>query len=400
MHIVYVGPYLVGQPSAGLNRILGIARGFVSLDARVTLAAGDMRVEDNVASFPSGIHVATTGELGEPGWSKPRKLFRRLAWGRATARMLNRLDPVPDAVVVYGGGGLFLSRMATWSRRSGTPLIVDSVEWYDSRHLPLGRWGPLAADNYLAMRFGGLAGDGVIAISTFLKRHYRATGCSRVVVIPPTLDVLGTEWSPQVSGGRIRLAYCGTPGKKDLLKEVVEAVLQVDPDGEAFQFDIAGIDARTLKLLLRRNVLPEHIRALGRQSQTASLSLMRQAHFVPLLRPYERYAEAGYPTKIVESLSVGTPVIANVTSDLGDVLMDERNSVVIDGCTTDVFAEALTRIQRLDSQTITGMRRGARRTAERHFDYRAHLDSLRFLLNSLELSRHDPMRKASTNGKR
>ena len=48
------------------------------------------------------------------------------------------------------------------------------------------------------------------------------------------------------------------------------------------------------------------------------------ADFTVRLRPNKRYANAGFPTKVGESMACGTPVIANITSDLGKYIIDGK----------------------------------------------------------------------------
>ena len=72
------------------------------------------------------------------------------------------------------------------------------------------------------------------------------------------------------------------------------------------------------------------------------IDLIKDADFVPLLRPQiVRYAQAGFPTKVPESLSLGTPIICNLTSDLGDFIRDESEGIICRDYSIDAFVEAL-----------------------------------------------------------
>jgi glycosyltransferase involved in cell wall biosynthesis len=104
---------------------------------------------------------------------------------------------------------------------------------------------------------------------------------------------------------------------------------------------------------------------------------------MPLLRPDARYAHAGFPTKVVESFAVGTPVLANLTSDLGRYLVDGRNGLVCDADSADAVVGTLVRALRLSPGQLGALRTEARRTAERSFDYRAHVGSVAAFLESL-----------------
>jgi hypothetical protein len=67
----------------------------------------------------------------------------------------------------------------------------------------------------------------------------------------------------------------------------------------------------------------------GRVTSSNARQTIADSHFSVLQRGEERYAQAGYPSKIPESLLLGTPVMANLTSDLANVLVDGRNSRIL-----------------------------------------------------------------------
>jgi glycosyltransferase involved in cell wall biosynthesis len=103
--------------------------------------------------------------------------------------------------------------------------------------------------------------------------------------------------------------------------------------------------------------------------------LLAQCDFMPLLRPNQRYAEAGFPTKVVESLAVGVPVVANLTGDLGEYLLDGENAFVAENWSVEAFVGAARRAWAARDRW-SAMRDAARGTAQRSFDYRAHAENL------------------------
>jgi glycosyltransferase involved in cell wall biosynthesis len=265
-------------------------------------------------------------------------------------------------------------------------MAADAVEWYDRTHLPGGRWGPFAIDNELMMRRSLSACDGVIAISQFLGRFISERSNASVLVVPPVLDVKSIAWKPGL-GPLQRLAYCGTPGRKDDLGVIIAALSSVDPDGSSFEFLIAGPSAEELRQLPGVPDLPDSVHAVGRLSQEDSLALVTSATWAPLARPDRRFAHAGFPTKLVEALAVGTPPIANLTSDLGSYLEHERNSLVLADGTVESAIMALDTARSLSSADIADISRRARETAEEHFDFRAHSARLGEWLDEMDSRR-------------
>jgi len=91
-----------------------------------------------------------------------------------------------------------------------------------------------------------------------------------------------------------------------------------------------------------------------------------------LLRPPARYAQAGFPTKVVESLALGTPVICNLTSDLGNYIHDGAEGIVCADYQPEDLVAALERALALSVEQRAAMRAAARARAEAAFDYRQY----------------------------
>ena len=85
----------------------------------------------------------------------------------------------------------------------------------------------------------------------------------------------------------------------------------------------------------------------------------------------ERYAVAGFASKVPESLALGTPLVANVTPELGRYIRDGQTGVVVNGTDAESLAVALRRVADLPSVERLAMRGQARAAAEANFDIRA-----------------------------
>ena len=100
-----------------------------------------------------------------------------------------------------------------------------------------------------------------------------------------------------------------------------------------------------------------------------------------MLRPENaRYARAGFPTKVTESLASATPVICNITSDLGMYIEDMNNGIIVKECSAGAVKEAVERALDLDLADRERMCRNARDTAEEFFDYNEYASKLIELL--------------------
>lgn len=187
----------------------------------------------------------------------------------------------------------------------------------------------------------------------------------------------------------MRLAYAGSPGKKDYLRYVVNGIERINASQERVVLDVLGTPPNTLLSLLERDGLPSWIRSHGLVSQKEALDIVSQAHYVPLLRPNRRSSNAGFPTKVVEGFAVGTPVITNATSDLQKHVLHGVTGWLVSDPSSDGFAEALLAPLSQDVKAYRTMRLAARHHAERAFDFRTYTDALSsFVLESCSHRRH------------
>jgi len=389
--IAYVGPFPFPSGVAGSRRMLGVARSFADAGFHVVVGSGEPSPRqitslDDAGSSASIAHIG----LGESPASEASALQKAArifwAWGRRTAVWLEAQPAKPACVVVYGGGAPYMLRLLPWCRRHGVPLVADVVEWYDPRQMTGGRFGPFNLSAQWALRGLYPRADGVIAISRYLENHY-SRGGRPVVRVPPTVDVYGVEpgaGSDRANGGKLRLVYAGTPGKKDLLRNVIEGVAAVDPDGTRLELTVLGPTRDDMGLMLGGRPLPPSVRAVGRIEQAAVGAYIGTADFSVLLREPARFSNAGFPTKLVESMAHGTPVISNLTSDIELFLHHGEEGLVCEDWSVRAFANALRQALALQPGQLAAMRHAARRQAERSFDYREYSAALSGFVRRLQ----------------
>jgi glycosyltransferase involved in cell wall biosynthesis len=364
-----------------------MARSLASAGYNVVVASGDHRPRavteleesDEVGSVS---YVGLGESLSTHASPASTTLDVFLRWGRKTAAWLAAQPTAPSHVIVYGGSAQYMCQVQRWCRRNSVPLIADVVEWYDPRHLRGGIFGPAHLKSMVALRYQYPRCDGVIAISSLLAEHYRRRGC-RVVRIPPTVDVEGVTRESVTQRRPTRaltLVYAGVPGKKDALAQILRGVGLVDPSGDKVRLVVAGPTASDLLGLLNVDELPPGIDVLGSVPQQTVPKVLRTADFSVLLREPKRFANAGLPTKFVESLANATPVIANLTSDLGEYLHDGVEGLVSADHSAGAFSDALYRAAQLTPQELANMRNAAQVQALRSFDFRRHAQPLSDLL--------------------
>lgn len=285
-----------------------------------------------------------------------------------------------DGIMYVSGGGVALRYVKKLSKQYGIPLYFDSVEWYSPGEFRMGVLSPAYIANNRLNTHGIDRNFHVFSISTFLEDYFNKRGIG-TIRIPVIMDVRSMPAcvTREVSdtSGKVRIVYAGSPGKKDHLSELVEAIALLSAEEQnKIDFHVVGM---TLEKYLQTysiasaDEIPKAVVFDGRKPRSEVLRQVAGSDFAFLLRPSdERYAKAGFPTKVVESLSLGTPMLCNLSSDLAMYLTDGENSIIIEDCSAEACCSALRRILALSREQMNRMRLSARKTAEDAFDWRKY----------------------------
>lgn len=383
--VIFLGPFSFPNGGAAARRILGISKTLQAARFEVKVACGQIDdTSDYSSKWYEGIEVFSLNERTAESLPRQLKHLAYIAMGRKTITWLDSLNYRPHSIVLYSGYTPYLMHLIPWARRNKVRLLFDAVEWYEPASF-LGWLSPYQLNIELAMRFLLPRVGHLISISDYLHRYYSQRGCQSVIV-PPTLDVLDTSF---LIKGRdkqrpLQLVYAGTPGRKDLLNNIIDAVLRLRHAGHALQLSVAGTsvtDAQRYPAVFTRTNAEVFagVKFLGLLNHEESIDLVRKADFTLLLRRDARYSRAGFPTKFVESLAVGTPVIANLTSDLHRYLLDNQTGLICQGPKPENLEISLLRALSLSQDQHEMMRVRCREMALKTFDYRAFVVPLRQL---------------------
>lgn len=365
--VIYAGPFSFPNGGAAARRILGVCSSIKEAGFDVIVASGQMESAYCKHDFKD-IPVVSLNERKHEGMPALLKHIMYFNMGSATVKWLDTLAIKPKAIILYSGYSPYLLSIGRWCKKNRVKLIFDAVEWYEAPSI-VGRLSPYHLNIALAMnvllpRLGNL-----ICISSFLERYYENKGC-HVIRIPPTLDVQKTNPSHVVNSVFTKISYTGNPGKKDLLEHVVKAVIELNDEGFPVQLNLAGncedlvreFSLYETKCIVYHGLLPHE----------ASLELVRNSDYTVLFRPQQRSSEAGFSTKFVESISLGTPVLGNITSDLSHHLMHGETGFVSESVS---YCEIKKTIQQaIDCVGIQRfkMRERCIQHAAKHFDYRTY----------------------------
>lgn len=377
--IAYVGPFHYPEGGAAARRVLGMAESFslAGYDVVIASGAGDAQASgEALVEQAPGIAYCQLPERVAEHWPRPLRRFRYAWMGGRTIEWLEARPTLPAVVVLYSGYTPYLQRLLPWCRRKGVRLLFDAVEWYEPEHA----WGYLTSPYQWniewAMRHLIPQTDGVIAISSFLARYYQGKGLP-VAIVPPTTNMIAPgSWQPD---SRLRLCYAGTPGaNKDDLALVLRAVARLASAGAPISLTVAGPARTEVMGLLGEPVQRElpWLHAPGMLAHADVQHLIGSVDFSILVRQPCRVSQAGFSTKFVESLASGTPVIANLTSDMHMYLRDGETGLVCGAPDMESVASTLERAVSLDGADVRRMRAACIEMARASFHPSMHVEAL------------------------
>lgn len=255
----------------------------------------------------------------------------------------------PTLVIFYGNlsNSLLTLLLARWCQDRKIIVVHDVVDWLPSTSKNHFRRILKWADTEFHKRFVNLSGDGVIAISSYLENYYSKKG-KKVVVIPPlsndnhTRNIYNQLESPVERKGLV-FAYAGYPfdskggqGDPSKFKDRLDIAIDLFSNSGILgsKFEIYGITRESYLSVVTRhkNLLEQDDSNVFFHGPIQYESLCRkiaEADFIILYRDKNIGTEAGFPSKVVESISMGTAVITTATSDLGVYVGNGVNGYIL-----------------------------------------------------------------------
>lgn len=233
------------------------------------------------------------------------------------------------AVIAYNHPAIALDKLRKYCKKNNVKCYADATEWYVAQGNPVFRLIKNFDSNY-RMKTVHRKLDGVIAISSYLYEFYK----NQVVTIqiPPLVDIEEEKWSESIDGkdtACCKFVFAGSPSaQKERLDLIIAAVEQASKEHKVY-LDVVGITDEQFEAIYGTRYEGDVVTFHGRVSHDEALNFVKSADWSIVIRDNNLVVKAGFPTKVPESISAGTPIIANRFSNISDYL-DESNSILID----------------------------------------------------------------------
>jgi len=329
--IVYIGGFQLPDKNAAAHRVISNSKIFRELDYDVVLIGIDKSLD-----FNQNTSLSMDQYFGFDCWAVgyPKSY---LQWIKYLCDIKNYIKIIESYnnvkfVVCYNFPAIALNGMIKYCKKKSIKIVGDCTEWYSTKGSNLLFKIIKGFDSFLRMRYLQKKLDGLIVISRYLENYYSKH--IKTICVPPLIDKNEEKWK---SDGFFTdkdvpvIVYFGEPGKKDKINLIIDLLAALDVP---FVFKIIGISKEQyLKLYPKHYKLvsnmTSNIQFLGRMPHQDTLEVVKGAHFSCFFRNNDLVSKAGFPTKFVESIACGTPVITNKTSNLEEYLISSSNGFFI-----------------------------------------------------------------------
>lgn len=377
--ILYVGGFELPDKDAAAHRVYNNAKLLQSVGYNVILL--DI---DRSASGYKGVKSRTDSIFEVWSHKFPYSTFSWFKYLTSIKNIVEIINKRKDikAIICYNYQAIPLWKILKYAKKNGIKVIADCTEWHEDKRLIK------IIDTEFRMRYLHKKVDGVICISQYLEDYY--SGYVNTTVVPPLVDINEKKWetskNSQIPDSQVvSFIYSGRPGRhKDKLNHIIESMIEFKSSCE-INFTIVGItkDEYTEYYPEHTNIIEEMNNIVdfhGRVSHEESIALVKEADYQIFIRENKRVNNAGFPTKFVESMACGTPVITTKTSDLDKYLIEGKNGFFVD-YNMNSLKKILKMIVKMDKSDIELMKDNCKNVSV--FNYKSFENSVSTFLKKI-----------------
>lgn len=375
MKFIYTGAFRFPNLDAASQRVLNNARILRELGHEVVFIAYGGYIDPETLTpegygIFDGFQYTVTNELSPSG-----NIFQRFVQQKNRGSVANHIisrDYSNWTVIEYNT--YFTNG---WS---------DITEWYDSSDFVGGPFSYGFWRSEYNMRVKQKRVPKKILISSYLDKYYKN---SDNIILPPLINIEDRKWRDELltipkeilmHTGR-RIIFAGTPAKKDLLSNAITSLCNLVLMGDrSIQLIVLGVNPDNILSFCTQNqlnILENNIVVIGKVPQDTVPSYYKLADASLIIREPSKKNMAGFPTKMVESMASGCPILMTSTSDLDCYVQDGIQGLKIPDTKIDSITGILQELSNLSGDKIKEMKFHARLLALRKFDWRNYISDMR-----------------------
>lgn len=317
--ILYIGGFELPDKNAAAQRVIGNAKVLRALGYEVVFIGVNKNKEE--LSEPRYFEGFRYYEIKYP--ESIKEWINYLTGIKHVKQILDKEEDI-SKLIAYNYPAAALNKL----RKTGIEVYADCTEWYEPEGSLLFRlikgW-----DVRYRMKVIHKKLKGIIVISDYLENYYKNS--LTTINIPPLVDFKDEKWagSKEEKKDSIIFCYSGSPGtgNKDRIDVVIKTLADLQKQtSEKIKLNVIGITEEYFKEVFDNG--PDtsfdlsFVRFLGRKSHRESLDILKECDYFIFFRINGLANKAGFPTKFVEAVTLGIPVITNSSSNIEKYLKE------------------------------------------------------------------------------
>lgn len=386
--VLYIGGFELPDKNAAAQRVIGNAKILKSLGYEVVLVGVDKMLGEHI---PINDTMKKYEDFTYYSISYPKRALGWINYLSSINNVLNLNTTNITHIIAYNYPGIALLRLKKYCNKNNILLIADCTEWYEPKGSLIFRMIK-GFDGFLRMKIVQPKLDGIIVISDYLYKFYEPkTSC--IINLPPLVDLSMDKWQNlnfELDNKKVNLVYAGSPGgtQKDRLDIVIDCLGQIKKRLNIdFCFTIIGLTLEEYnKTYALKPLSIDHENFTLFKGKLPHLSVLKEiakSDYQIFLRDSNLTNTAGFPTKFVEAISVGTPILSNSSSNIANYMLAGKTGFMLND--SEELTNDLRQAIATDKNTIREMKQYCKNS--KMFDFKNHIESFRNFLDCLELKR-------------
>ncbi len=341
--LLYIGGFELPDKNAAAHRVIGIGKALRDIGFNVIFLGTSKSQLSNVKILDTKTEYFGFESFSYAYPNGKKEWIKQISGISIFTCLIEQLGNITD-ICLYNFPAIAQERMIKYCHKHEIKCYGDITEWYIADKSDFIRSKIKTFDSEYRMRFVNKKLDGLIVISRYLQKYYK---CRKNIYIPPLIDLQDNKWINNYtkSDDVLRLVYAGDPGNKDKIDILISALKYVKRE---YILDIFGI---TRKEYLKKRkedysfiLNARNIKFHGRQPHMDVLRYIKKANYSCFFREKDKVSSAGFPTKFVEAISCGTPVITNRTSNFDEYVSENTNAFVVNDLNITSISRVLEKV--------------------------------------------------------
>lgn len=338
--ILYIGGFDLPDRNAAAQRVLANAKIFRLLGFGVVLIGLTRKECRNVEDFDfEGFKC-----INLPYPKSILNWFEYLFTIKWYKQYINEINP--ELVIAYNHPAVAIERLLYFDKCRKILTLADCTEWYEPHgnliFNIIKRW-----DVNRRMYVAHMKMDALIVTSQFVETFYKSKG-KKTLLLPSLVDIQEEKWNVPLipPTDTIQLIYVGFTGRnKERLDMMISAIEIIQKEIQKdISFQVIGMTEKQYKALYQVNSgrkIPSYIHFLGKIKHKEAINKLCNSDFQIFLRDNTLANKAGFPTKFSESITAGVITLCNITSDIGNYMIEGENGYSLDYSNMNSLVDSL-----------------------------------------------------------